>query len=106
MERAINAQSVDERLAARQGHSAPFIADTDTWLRENRWKLSKTNPVAVPMYYMLKARPAFTALLDNGRICLFNNAAERTIRRIVLGKKQSYLPSLIAAASAPRLCSL
>src|SRR3978361_815146 len=39
------------------------------------------------MDYMLKAWPAFTAFLDDGRICVSNNAAERALRGIALGRK-------------------
>ena len=39
------------------------------------------------MDYMLKRWPAFTRFLDDGRICMSNNAAERAIRGIALGKK-------------------
>ena len=39
------------------------------------------------MDYMLKRWPAFTRFLDNGRICLSNNAAERVLRGIALGRR-------------------
>jgi len=39
------------------------------------------------MDYMLKRWPAFTRFLDDGRICLTNNAAERALRGIALGRK-------------------
>ena len=39
------------------------------------------------MDYMLKRWPAFTQFLDDGRICLSNNAAERALRGIALGRK-------------------
>ena len=87
IERAINGRSAAERLAARQEHSAPLVADLEAWLRDNRSKLSKSSPVAEPIDYMLKAWPAFTAFLDDGRICLSNNAAERALRGIALGRK-------------------
>lgn len=87
IERAINGRSADERLAARQEHSAPLVADLEAWLCDNRSKLSKSSPVAEPIDYMLKAWPAFTAFLDDGRICLSNNAAERALRGIALGRK-------------------
>lgn len=53
IERAINGRSADERLAARQEHSAALVADLEAWLRENRSKLSKSSPVAEPIEYML-----------------------------------------------------
>src|SRR5438270_5493492 len=39
------------------------------------------------MNYMLKRWPAFTRFLDDGRICLTNNAAERALRGIAIGRK-------------------
>jgi hypothetical protein len=39
------------------------------------------------MDYMLKRWPAFNRLLDDGRICLSNNAAERALRGIAIGRK-------------------
>jgi len=39
------------------------------------------------MDYVLKRWPAFTRFLDDGRVCLSNNAAERALRGIALGRK-------------------
>ena len=46
-----------------------------------------TPRLAKAMDYMLKRWPAFTRFLDDGRICLSNNAAERALRGIALGRK-------------------
>jgi hypothetical protein len=51
---------------------------------------------------MLKRWPAFTRFLDDGRICLTNNAAERALRGIALGRRAGYSPAPIAAASGPQ----
>ena len=56
-------------------------------MREQRAKLSRGNDVAKAMDYMLKRWTAFTRFLDDGRICLSNNAAERGVRGITLGRK-------------------
>ena len=87
IERAINGRSAQDRLALRQQHSAPLVADLEGWMRENRSRLSKNSDVAEVMDYMLKAWPAFTAFLADGRICLSNNTAERALRGIALGRK-------------------
>lgn len=87
IERAINGRSAQDRLAVRQELSAPLVAELEAWMRENRTKLSRNSDVAEAMDYMLKAWPAFTAFLDDGRICLTNNAAERALRGIALGRK-------------------
>ena len=87
IERAINGKSAEDRRAIRQEHSAPLVTELEEWLRQNRATLSKSSAVTEPMDYMLKAWPAFTAFLDDGRICLTNNAAERALRGIALGRK-------------------
>jgi transposase len=87
IERAINGQNADRRKAVRQELSAPLVADLETWMREQRAKLSRGNDVAKAMDYMLKRWTAFTRFLDDGRICLSNNAAERGVRGIALGRK-------------------
>jgi transposase len=87
IERSINGQSAEQRRAVRQEKSAPLVADLERWMREQRAKLSRGNDVAKAMDYMLKRWPAFTRFLDDGRICLSNNAAERALRGIALGRK-------------------
>jgi transposase len=87
IERAINGQSAEQRRAVRQELSAPLVADLERWLREQRPKLSRGNDLAKAMDYMLKRWPAFTRFLEDGRICLSNNAAERALRGVALGRK-------------------
>ena len=87
IERAINGQSAERRKAVRQELSAPLVVDLEIWMREQRAKLSRGNDVAKAMDYMLKRWSAFTRFLDDGRICLSNNAAERGVRGIALGRK-------------------
>jgi transposase len=87
IERSINGQSAERRRAVRQELSEPLVADLERWLREQRPKLSRGNDLAKAMDYMLKRWPAFTRFLDDGRICLSNNAAERALRGIALGRK-------------------
>ena len=87
IERTINGQSVERRQEVRQDANAPLIADLARWLREERPKLSRGNDLAKAMDYLLKRWPAFTRFLNDGRICLLNNAAERALRGIALGRK-------------------
>jgi len=87
IERSINGKSAEERLAVRQRLSAPLVADLEVWMREQRAKLSRSNDIAKAMDYMLKRWPSFTRFLNDGRICLSNNAAERALRGIALGRK-------------------
>ncbi|MGE5150215.1 MAG: IS66 family transposase [Rhodospirillaceae bacterium] len=87
IERAINGENAERRQQVRQDASAPLIADLERWLREERPKLSRGNDLAKAMDYVLKRWAAFTRFLDDGRICLSNNAAERALRGIALGRK-------------------
>jgi hypothetical protein len=67
--------------------SAPLVADLEVWLREQRARLSRGNDLAKAIDYMLKRWPAFTRFLEDGRICLSNNAAERAMRGVALGRR-------------------
>jgi transposase len=86
-ERAINGQSAEARLAYRRQHVAPLVTAFEVWMRAERAKLSRHADAAKAMDYMLKRYDAFTRFLDDGRICLTNNAAERALRGIALGRK-------------------
>ena len=87
IERGINQLPTEQRLAVRQAQSAPLVAALEAWMREERRKLSRHNEVAGAIDYMLKRWTAFTRFLDDGRICLTNNAAERVLRGLALGRK-------------------
>ena len=87
IERAINGHQAPERRAVRQDQSAPLVAELESWMRDQRAKLSRHDPVTKALDYMLTRWPAFTRFLDDGRICLTNNAAERALRGIALGRK-------------------
>jgi hypothetical protein len=87
VEREINGQSADERLAVRRVRVAPLVAALRAWMRAERARLSRHSEVAKAMDYMLKRWAAFTRFLDDGRMCLTNNAAERALRGIALGRK-------------------
>ena len=87
IERGIVGKSAEERRAVRQELSAPVLADLKEWMQAERAKLSKHSPVAKAMDYMLRRWEPFARFLDDGRICLTNNAAERGLRGIALGRK-------------------
>jgi transposase len=87
IEREINGQPTEQRLAVRRNRSKPCLDKLEKWLREERKKLSSSNPIAKAMDYGLKRWPTFTRFLDDGRICLTNNAAERALRGIAVGRR-------------------
>lgn len=87
IERTINGKTPAERLAARQDLSAPLMIELHTWLTSQVGKLSRSHDLTKACLYMLKRWDAFSRFLDDGRICLTNNAAERALRCIPLGRK-------------------
>jgi transposase len=87
IEREINGRSIAERLAVRRERVAPLVTEFELWMRVQRGKLSRHSDVGKAMDYMLKRWPTFTHFLNDGRICLTNNAAERALRGIALGRK-------------------
>jgi transposase len=87
IEREINGRSINERLVVRRERIAPLVAELEAWMRTERAKLSRHGDVAKAMDYMLKRWSTFARFLDDGRICLTNNAAERALRGIALGRK-------------------
>ena len=87
IERDINDQLADHRRAVRQQRSKQIVDDLEAWMRAARKKLSSKSPMAKAMDYSLKRWPAFTRFLDDGRICLSNNAAERSVRGIAVGRR-------------------
>lgn len=87
IEREINGLAAEQRLAARRKRVAPLVDKLKVWMLVERARLSRHADTAKAMDYMLKRWPAFTRFLDDGRICLSNNAAERALRGIALGRR-------------------
>jgi len=87
IERGISGLSAKERRDARQAQSRPLVDDLHDWLGEQRLKLSRSASVAKPIDYMLRRWNGFATVLDDGRACLSNNAAERALRGFALGRK-------------------
>ena len=87
IERTINGLSAEDRLRVRRERSAPHLSTLEAWLRDERGRLSRSASVAEPIDYMLKRWGRFAQFIDDGRICLTNNAAERALRGFALGRK-------------------
>jgi len=56
-------------------------------LREQRAKLSRNNDTTKAINYCLSRWDAFTRFLDDGRLCMSNNAAERELRAVAIGRR-------------------
>src|SRR5829696_7884512 len=72
------------RLLVRRQRTVVLVDDLEAWMRTERARLSRHAEVAKAMDYMLKRWAAFARFVDDGRICLSNNAAERALRGIAL----------------------
>ena len=87
IERGINGKVTEERVAVRQELSEPLMTDLHAWLTAQLAKLSRNHDLAKAINYMLRRWDAFTRFLGDGRICITNNAAERALRCVPLGRK-------------------
>src|SRR5665811_750521 len=56
-------------------------------MRDDRSLMSRSASVPKPIDYMLKRWDRFARFIDDGRVCLTNNAAERALRGFALGRK-------------------
>ena len=87
IEREICGRTVAERYAVRQQKSKPLFDEMHEWLTAVRATLSHSSEAREPIEYMLKRWAGFARFIDDGRICLTNNAAERALRGIALGRR-------------------
>jgi transposase len=87
IEDTIRGKPPDIRLAVRQAQSAPLFTDLRTWLEQTLTRISGKSELAGAIRYMLSRWNALTLVLRDGRACIDNNAAERAMRPIPLGRK-------------------
>jgi transposase len=87
IERSIKGKSAEERLAVRQISSRPLAEDLHVYMRAQLARLARGHDLAKAINYILKRWAGFTRFLKDGRVCLSNNAAERGLRGIALGRK-------------------
>jgi len=86
IEREINRLKPQERLRVRCERSLPLMIALEAWLREQLVKLSGQSNVSKAIAYCPTRWVALTRFLDDWRLCMFNNAGEREIRRIAVGR--------------------
>jgi transposase len=77
VERTINGKSAEDRLVVRRTLSRPLVEDLHAYMREQLAKLSRGHDLAKAFNCILKRWASFTRFLEDGRVCLSNNAAER-----------------------------
>ena len=86
IEREINGMTPQDRVRVRNERSRSLVAELETWLRQQRAKLSRKSETAKAIDYSLKRWTALTRFLDDGRLCMSNNAAEREVRAVAVGR--------------------
>ena len=87
VERDIAGLGAEARLTARRERSAPILADLGPWLRQQQDRLSPKSEVGKALAYATRRWEALTRFMVDGRICLTNNAAERALRGVAVGRR-------------------
>jgi transposase len=87
VERDIAGLSAEARLAVRRERSASILADLEPWLRQQQERLSRKSEVGKAIAYTTRRWEALTRFMTDGRICLSNNAAERALRGVAVGRR-------------------
>jgi transposase len=87
IEATIRGKPPDDRVAARTARSAPLFTALRGWLEKTHARISGKSDLAGAIRYTLSRWDALTLVLRNGRACIDNNAAERSMRPMTLGRK-------------------
>ena len=87
IEAEIRGMPETERLAARQSRSAPLLASLHEWMVEKSATLSKKSRLGEAFTYALNQWDALCYYCRDGLAEPDNNAAERALRAVCLGKK-------------------
>src|SRR5437763_4840399 len=87
VENEIRGRSPDERKAIRQARSVPLMTGLHEWMQQTLAKLSRKSDVAGAISYALGRWPALLRYCDDGLLEIDNNAAERALRAVAIGRK-------------------
>jgi transposase len=87
IEAEIRGRPPDERALIRQARAGPLLESLCEWLRHTLARVSKKSALAKAISYVLTRWTAFTRYRDDGRLEIDNNAAERALRVVALGRK-------------------
>jgi transposase len=87
IEREINGASPTERRRVRQERSKPLVEALGAWLRQQHAEVSPNGKTGKAIAYSLNAWDALCRFLDDGRLCMSNNAAERAMRPLATGRR-------------------
>jgi hypothetical protein len=89
IEKTIRGQSAGERRAVRQEKSKPLVLELKAWFEQQLARVSGKSLIAEAIRYGLNHWDGLTRFLDDGRIELDTNIVERSIRPIVLNRKNA-----------------
>ena len=87
VESEIRGRSPDKRLMEREARSRPMLESMRAWMETTLGKVSKKSPLAVAIRYALGRWAALTRYCGDGELEIDNNAAERALRTVALGRK-------------------
>ena len=87
IEATVHGRLPDVRLATRKAKSAPLFVDLKAWLEKTQARISGKSDLAGAIRHTLARWEALTLVLRDGRTCIDNNAAERSMRPMCLGRK-------------------
>ena len=87
IEEKIRGKPPDERRAIRQAQSKPLLDSLREWFEETLSKLSRKSETTAAIRYALTRWDVLMRFVDDGRIEMDNNAAERSLRGVALGRK-------------------
>ncbi len=87
IEEDIRGRPPDARRAERQARAAPLLAELKQWLEETMTKLSARSDTMAAVRYALARWDALTLYARDGAIEIDNNAVERQMRPVALGRK-------------------
>src|SRR3954454_21962338 len=85
IEREVSGKPAEERLAVREERAKPLVLELEAWLRVQHARVSPKSETAKAIAYAKNQWEALTRFLEDGRICLSNNAAERALRGVAVG---------------------
>jgi hypothetical protein len=87
IEARISGKSAADRLAARQAQSKPRVEAFHAWAQAQLTRLPAKGDLANAFRYALARWPAFCLFLEDGRVAIDNNPAERALKPIGIGRK-------------------
>jgi transposase len=87
IKREINSLAQQQRVGVRTERSWPLVVALESWLREQRIRVSTSSDTGKAIDYGLKRWTELTRFLDDGRLFMSNNAAERELRAVAVGRR-------------------